>query len=113
MGRSRSIGIALIIACLGTALAAAPTPAADVPEPIRRALAAVDLTPEQLGFDRHDMGLYGGPGAWENIAPPRPFLDASQYSLLSGLLDVHLNYFLSDEVITSSGLPLGALKEVV
>ena len=39
-----------------------PGPAASrtAPAPIREALAAVDLAPEQLRFDRLDMGLYGG-----------------------------------------------------
>lgn len=42
---------------------------------------------------------------------PNPFLTSPQYSLLEELLNTHLNYFLSNDAITSSGFPLGAYKE--
>jgi hypothetical protein len=53
--------------CLSSALSATaqdavqPIHGADgVPDPIRRALAAVDRTPDALSVDRRDMGFYGG-----------------------------------------------------
>ncbi len=47
------LGLLIAFACPATA-------AAGTPSPVVRALAAVDLTPEQLRFDRLDRGLYGG-----------------------------------------------------
>jgi len=41
----------------------------------------------------------------------RPFLNKTQRSLLKGILKTQLKYFISKEVITSSGLPLGAYKD--
>ncbi len=37
-------------------------------------------------------------------------LSSAQYADLNGLLDIHLNYFLSSNAIKSNGLPLGAYK---
>ncbi|MCX5711982.1 MAG: hypothetical protein NTY47_02785, partial [Candidatus Omnitrophica bacterium] len=45
-------------------------------------------------------------------AASKPFLNSAQYSLLDEFLNIHLNYFLSSEVITSSGLPFGAYSEL-
>jgi len=51
-------------------------------------------------------------GTWRvNNSAPRPFLSTHQHELLEELLDTHLNYFLSDDAVASSGLPLGAFKE--
>jgi len=54
------IHLAILLTILFTA-AVAPAQAAErCPAPIRRALAAIDLTPEQFRFDPYDRAMYGG-----------------------------------------------------
>ena len=42
---------------------------------------------------------------------PRPFLNSAQHSLLDEISDTTLNYFLSTDAVTASGMPLSAYKE--
>ena len=42
--------------------------------------------------------------------PPSSYLNTTEYQLLEELLSTHLNLFLSDDLITSSGFPLTAYK---
>ncbi len=41
----------------------------------------------------------------------KAFLTASQRTLLQGILSAHLNYFISPDTVSPSGLPLGGYKE--
>jgi len=47
----------------------------------------------------------------EYAVTARPFLTEQQHALLEEMLNTHLNYFLSSDAITKSGLPLGGYKE--
>jgi len=54
---------------------------------------------------------YGRNAPGRIVVAARPFLSPAQYALLEELFDTHLNYFLSNDAVTISGLPLGAYKE--
>ncbi len=60
LGRVLPIALSGAIIVVAPSMASEVSDASDVPAPIRRALASVDLTPEQFRFDRLDMGMWGG-----------------------------------------------------
>lgn len=55
--------------------------------------------------------LFSSVAVAEYSVTPHPFLNPEQHELLEEMLDTQLNYFLSSDVITKSGLPLGGYKE--
>ena len=49
----------------------------------------------------------------EYSVTPHPFLNSEQHALLDEMLETQLNYFLSSDIITKSGLPWEATRKVI